>query len=743
MVRAAPLQTAFNGGEVGRLLESRVDQEKYYSSCSLLENYIPTVQGPVKRRAGTRHAGSVKDSANRTWLGRFEFSIEQAYILEFGHLYLRFWLNHGQLLSGGMPYEIATPYAAADLTDAQGQFTMRFVQSADVLYIAVPGYQPRKLTRLGATNWTLSALDLNGGPFADLNGDDSLQVYSDGTENTVTLTASGSVFTSDHIGALFFIQQNPDLVLGKKTAWEAGVSVTAGQIRRSDGNFYEAQQTGTTGAQKPIHIEGVESDGKVEWLYLHSGYGWGEITAVASGTSATMEVVQKLPDLVVGSANQTPVWAHAAFSEANGWPHDVTFFRERLVFAKDQSLYFSKAGDFENYQTRTGAETLADNAIIITLTSPHINRINWLSPGDVLLVGTAGSEFVVSEITFTEALAPDNITAKEQTAHGSRPIRAVRAGNSTFFIQRSGTKSREIAFEDARQQWIAVDRTRLNNDILKGGAQWLAYQPEPDSIIWIVRADGQLVGFTYNSEDNVHAWHRHIIGGVSDAVGSPAVVEAAEVIPNPTSSGDELWIIVKRWVNGAVQRHVEWIEADFAEGAALSTARYLDAHLIYEGGATQTITGLGHLEGYQVRAVAGGADLGLFTVSGGAVSLGRDVTQVVIGLDYKSKLRTLRWEAGAKDGTAQHKTKRFTRIWFRFIETLGGAAGPADGDVERLEYREGGSDMDTPPPIFTGDHDMPWREGYETDGFVYVETSDPYPMILVSIAPRIDTAPER
>ena len=189
MVRAAPLQTAFNGGEVGRLLESRVDQEKYYSSCSLLENYIPTVQGPVKRRAGTRHAGSVKDSANRTWLVRFEFSIEQAYILEFGHLYLRFWLNHGQLLSGGMPYEIATPYAAADLTDAQGQFTMRFVQSADVLYIAVPGYQPRKLTRLGATNWTLSALDLNGGPFADLNGDDSLQVYSDGTENTVTLTA--------------------------------------------------------------------------------------------------------------------------------------------------------------------------------------------------------------------------------------------------------------------------------------------------------------------------------------------------------------------------------------------------------------------------------------------------------------------------------------------------------------------------------------------------------------------------
>ncbi|MFX6686937.1 hypothetical protein ABTH03_19755, partial [Acinetobacter baumannii] len=79
---------------------------KYFAGCKVVHNFIPTVQGPLVRRGGTRWIGGVRDDA-RAWLVPFEFSQEQSYVLEFGDTYLRFWVNRGQLLDGlGDPYEI-------------------------------------------------------------------------------------------------------------------------------------------------------------------------------------------------------------------------------------------------------------------------------------------------------------------------------------------------------------------------------------------------------------------------------------------------------------------------------------------------------------------------------------------------------------------------------------------------------------------------------------------------------------
>jgi hypothetical protein len=122
-------------------------------------NFMPMVQGPARRRSGTRFVEEVKDSADRTWLIRFEFAETDAYILEFGDQYIRFYTNHGQVLSGGSPYEISTPYTAANLTNANGTLRLRMVQSGDVIYIVHPLYAPRKLSRFGPTTWTLTEVD--------------------------------------------------------------------------------------------------------------------------------------------------------------------------------------------------------------------------------------------------------------------------------------------------------------------------------------------------------------------------------------------------------------------------------------------------------------------------------------------------------------------------------------------------------------------------------------------------------
>src|SRR5689334_4821814 len=105
MGRFAPIWNTFNSGELSPLIDGRTDQEKYFAGCKKLRNFIPSVQGPVTRRGGSRHLGSTKNN-ERAWLVPFEFNQQQSYILEFSPLTLRFWANRGQLLSGGVPYEI-------------------------------------------------------------------------------------------------------------------------------------------------------------------------------------------------------------------------------------------------------------------------------------------------------------------------------------------------------------------------------------------------------------------------------------------------------------------------------------------------------------------------------------------------------------------------------------------------------------------------------------------------------------
>ena len=150
MARVSPIQTNFTAGELSPRLEGRVDVSKYFNGCMVLENMTIHPHGGASRRSGTRYVADVKDMTRKPRLIPFEFSTVQAYIVEAGHQYMRFFRNEGQIEdSPGVPTEIATPYAEADL------FELEFAQSADVMYIVHPNYAPRKLERTSHTAWTL------------------------------------------------------------------------------------------------------------------------------------------------------------------------------------------------------------------------------------------------------------------------------------------------------------------------------------------------------------------------------------------------------------------------------------------------------------------------------------------------------------------------------------------------------------------------------------------------------------
>ena len=145
------IQPSFAGGEISPSVAARVDLSKRAVAVERAENFFVRVTGGMESRPGLKFIAEAKTTGT-TRLIPFEFNTEQTYILELGDLYMRFYTYGGQILSGGSPYEIATPYLAADL------FTLEFAQSGDVMTIVHPNYAPRELVRITNTNWTLTEI---------------------------------------------------------------------------------------------------------------------------------------------------------------------------------------------------------------------------------------------------------------------------------------------------------------------------------------------------------------------------------------------------------------------------------------------------------------------------------------------------------------------------------------------------------------------------------------------------------
>ena len=218
-----------------------------------------------------------------------------------------------------------------------------------------------------------------------------------------------------------------------------------------------------------------------------------------------------------------------------------------------------------------------------------------------------------------------------------------------MFVQRAKRKVRELVYNYDTDGFIAPDLTILAEHISDSGITEMSYQQEPQSILWCVRTDGILIGLTYARNEQVVGWHRHIFGGVFGS--GNAVVESVATIPGDLNE-DVTYVIVKRTINGATRRYVEYLQpVDY--GSDLTAAFFVDSGLTYSGGATTTISGLHHLIGQSVTILADGSTHPNKTVSAtGTITLDRSSTKVQIGLNYNSTLQTMRLEAGSQDGTA-------------------------------------------------------------------------------------------
>jgi len=661
MARTTLALTSFVSGEFGNKLTGRTDFDKYTSAAKTMENFLVHPQGAATRRVGTQFIASVKTASAKTRLIPFEFSTTQTYILEFGNNYIRFFKDKGQILSGGSPYEISTPYLTAEL------FDIKFAQSADVMYLVHPNHETMKLSRTGHTSWSLDEVEFTDGPYLAINTTSTTMTPGATTGTGITLAASANTFASTDVGRLI--------------------------------NFTN---------------------------------GYAKIVSFVDAQNVTIDIKDDFDNTTA-----TADWKLGAFSDTTGHPSCVSFYEQRLVFAgttsEPQTVFFSKAGDYENMTSGTNA----DDAMVYTIAANQVNVIRYLKAQRTLVIGTTAAEYTVSADGTDASITPTNITIKKQSSYGSANVDAVTAGNAILFLQKAKRKIRELAYNFDSDSYVAPDLCILNDAVTESGIVQMEWQQEPDNILWCVREDGQLAALTYQRSEAVVSWHRHILGG---AFGSGnAVVESIASISGDLNE-DELWVIVKRTVNGATVRYVEcFSDFDFDETAA-TDFKFLDSHLSYSGSATSSLSGLDHLEGQTVSILADGSVHANKVVSSGAISLDRSVTKACVGLSYDSVLQTMRIEGGAAEGTSQGKIKRISKVVLRLFETVGVKVGPSLTNLETIPFRTTSSNLSAPvDTLIEGDKEIEFDDDYNSDGHIFIKQDQPLPASILAIYPTLVT----
>lgn len=761
-MKLTPEQYNFNAGEISPLMYGRVDLQKYHYGCKTLQNMLIWIQGPSFRRPGTEYIAEVKDSGDDTRVIPFIYSISDAYIIEMGDKYFRFYRAGGQIADNGSPYEIATVLESSEL------FEVHYDQVEDLMYFAHESHPHQKLIRSGHADWAIDDAAFEGGPFLPENDEDTT-ITPSGTSGSITLTASDSIFNANHVGALWQITQDRESTnvnssfsttgTSSTLAVEKGTSVkvtTHGEwtgtlsVERSyddgtnwdevfsidvasDDNMLETFEETIDDALYRLNMS-AHTTGTCRYTMNVESYEWHgivEITAYSSATSVTATVIKTLQ-----STNPTTKWAEGAWSDDEGYPTCLTFFQQRLWLAskvhKSPRIFGSKDFEFEDFLE--GSED--NDPLNFYLSSARSNGIVWLATGQNIIIGTSEQ---------SSSVQPVMVDGGIQTLGGEGGAGAITptnfessklSGNTILFVGREGNKIFQISNSVEVANYIDIEEISiLAEHIVKPDIVQIAFQQRPIPILWMVRSDGVLVSMTYSKVHKVAAFATHPMTNGS--------VESVAVIPNATTKQDEVWLIVNRRIEGSPKKYVERLREIDLEPDEVEDCWYLDCALLYDDTATTTITGLDHLEGQTVAALADGYYVPDLVVSGGSATLPFSASKVLVGLPYDSQLETLDLQFSLNIGTTKGMKIRISGVNVDFYKSGSGAQVGIDEDnLRTFDFAQPTDSVNKPVPLYSGvwppdEREMSLESKYKKESSIIIKQSLPLPLVVRSIIPNV------
>lgn len=559
---------------------------------------------------------------------------------------------------------------------------------------------PGLLVRNDAGNWTYSIIPLTDGPYCDktdplyggLGSGTTISTAGGAATAVITVTSSADLFVSTDVDRLIRIRPNDT-----------------------------------------------------------SDWGYGIIDAFNSATSVDVYV-----DAAIAASSNTVEWRLGAWSDTTGYPRASCFHEQRIVYGgttyQPQTIWGSYVGQHENFAPDDGSadeNITALTAYTFTLATTRPELIQWLASKEALLIGTNYQIHRCAASDFNEALNARNVNVKSIIKVGSARLDPMMVQDSLIFPQLYRRQMLEMYYNSNRGRNVTRD--------LMVGADHIAdlapitssaFQEFPYGLMWFGLDNGTLAGLSYRPEEGVLAWHRHILGGSLTGKEGP-VVESIVTIPGKTQ--DDVWMIVKRTINGAVSRNIEVLTNTATTSTARSSATYLDSYtelkVVDDGGLVFNNTAshiddlqqMTHLVGETVHIMVNDVLYGTDTVAAdGTLTtyttpadfspalVADDIVKV--GLNYTSYAETNRVEPINNLGHGPAHDSRIVELTLRLHNSLKGKAGYASSSsLDNLVYPTSIDPTDSSSLTFTGDSTLKFPHGWERDTRIVMQQTEPYP----------------
>jgi hypothetical protein len=754
MAKFRAQKNSFVAGEISETALGRTDLPQYPHACRILKNAIPLLQGGAYRRPGTFYETQLDATTDHVpRLIPFVVSKSEVYMLYLGKVIggtgavSGFRVTSNISASSAVSF-IASTYDYSHSTDGNhgtiGDYDentdVQYVQSADVLYMVHPNIKPYRVGRVSASSFFVF-------PFDQHAGTDFRDCYPYLPQNTTATTLSINTRT-----------------------------VGAGRV-----------VTASTGIFTSAHVGAVYkfSDGA-------GNYGCFQITGYTSSTQVTVQVLVDM-----GTTLARTTWWEAAWSPVRGWPRTVGFFQGRIVYGgtthQPDTLWFSETGDYDQQSHAgliqdsskgDGATTgpLGSNAFSYTLNSTELNVCEWISSEKTLVVGTSGAEWVLDLLnsSSSDGFACGNVSAVPESRIGSSYHMAVRAGKELVFANRTDYELTSIVFNEVEQayqpesvQLLYGSYPKFESNIGSRKYRSICWDASRKTL-WACDTAGNLFGMTRDRQLQITAWHSHEMGGfdATETGGSVGVypnstydpaykvcsgsVLSIACTPNPIIGTDDLWMVVKRKVNGVFKYFIErMIGENFTQESAYS-ASALNGNLYLVDAAAYQVNDFPLTEDYTYSHAGMEGETpdgvvsnskGIFTARFGAVSGGNTAMQspypaglasepsiVIVGYGFSTIIQPVRPDVGSQIGSAQGAIKRIHEAQPRFYRTMYAKIGRDGSDLEEINFRTGSLAMGKSAEVYTGDKLVKVDCDYDRDGYLYILCDKPLPFALVSLS---------
>lgn len=525
MAKINLIKNNFTSGELSPHIWMRTDLQQYRNGTKEMLNFLPIVEGGLKRRGGTQ---ALAITAGAVRILPFIISHSIAYLLAFKPNQIDVLDTNGSLVRS-----LSTSYTAQEIQE------ISYCQNRYQFFIAHSNH-PLAWLRASEdlTNWSYDSFDFYVPPLEEVETPTlPLKPNEKSAGKTVTLAASPyDIYDNTkryQVGDICHYTINNVKRYFKALRITQGNTPTLGSYDDS-GHKPDYNWTETTVTEAQAFTAADVN----KFVFINEGIV--RIDQYVSPSTVRGEILLKLNTDIEAIGNSWTL-KQDIFELNLGYPRAVTMYQQRLVIAGTKTypnyIWLSRVGDVTNF-----LPTVADgDSFTVSASSDQLTNVLHLAQSRGICVMTGGSELVISS---QNAMTPTNTSILEHTSFGSTEnIKPIKVGSELIFIQRGAERVRTLLYDYSIDSLTSSELTVLASHIAKnnGGFKEMAYAAEPDSIIWFVLNSGKIASLTLNREQSVIAWSTHDIGGTVLSVTS---------LPSTTGS-DRLYFLVNR--NGTVQ----------------------------------------------------------------------------------------------------------------------------------------------------------------------------------------------